>query len=409
MKAALFGVSTGMTCELYSRRRVAGLLLAASIVPNIAWADAGFNSWRKDFRVRAASLGIPEKALRTFDKVQYLPKVVQSDRSPAETSRSLGDYLASAASPQRIKGGQVVMSRYPTLLGRIEQRYGVAREIIVAIWGMESSYGAVRGSVPVLSTLASLAYDGRRRDLFESELLAALEILATGDTSVGRMRGSYAGAMGHTQFMPSSYLSHAVDFNRDGRRDIWADDPTDALASTAAFLRAKGWQEGQNWAVEVKLPKGFDLSRTGRVNSRRLRDWAHIGVTDISGEKLKGSQRGAVILPAGPSGPVFMIFDNFHVLKTYNYADSYVIGVGHLSDRLAGRPPIQARYPSDPWGMTNAERQELQKRLNDLGFGAGRPDGVIGEMGRAAIRSYEDASGMVVTGVPSRELLVGLR
>ncbi|WP_371169473.1 lytic murein transglycosylase [Aliiroseovarius sp. 2305UL8-7] len=407
--AATVGVSTGMTCELYSRRRVAGLLLASSLVPQLAWANDGFDAWRKGFRARAAARGIPENALRSLDKVTFLPKVVQSDKSPAETSRSLGDYLASAASPQRIKGGQVVMSRYPTLLGRIEQRYGVPREVIVAIWGMESSFGAVRGSAPVLSTLASLAYEGRRRDLFEAELMAALEILASGDTSVGRMRGSYAGAMGHTQFMPSSYLQYAVDFNRDGRRDIWADDPTDALASTAAYLRAKGWQQGQKWAVEVKLPKGFDLSRTGRVYSRRLRYWAQQGVTHANGETLRGSQKGALILPAGPTGPVFMIFDNFHVLKTYNYADSYVIGVGHLSDRLAGQSAIQANFPGDPWGMTNEERQELQKRLNDLGFGAGRPDGVIGEMGRAAIRSYEDARGIPVTGVPSRELLVGLR
>ncbi|MCK8464625.1 lytic murein transglycosylase [Aliiroseovarius sp. S1339] len=383
--------------------------MAASIMPKAALADAGFAAWLASFRTRAASSGIPANTLRALEKVRFLPEVVRSDKAPAETSRSLGDYLASAASPQRIKGGQVVMARYPTLLGRIEKHFEVPREIIVAIWGMESSYGAVRGSAPVLSTLASLAYDGRRRNLFEEELLAALHILASGDTSLSRLNGSYAGAMGHTQFMPSSFLRHAVDFNRDGRRDIWADDPTDALASTAAYLRAKGWHEGQPWAYEVQLPKGFDLARTGRVHTRRQRDWAQLGVTHASGEKLSGSAFGALILPAGPTGPVFMIFDNFHVLKTYNYADSYVIGVGHLSDRLAGRGPIRAKFPGDPWGMTTAERQELQSRLNALGFKAGRPDGVIGEKGRAAIRSYQTARGVPVTGVPSRDLLAGLR
>ncbi|UWQ15934.1 lytic murein transglycosylase [Aliiroseovarius sp. M344] len=398
-----------MQIRSFSRRQVAGLLLATSIAPKAALANAGFEAWRAGFRARAAANGLLADTLRALDEVEFLPRVVQTDKAPAETARSLGDYIAAAASPQRVKGGQVILSRYPTLLGRIEAEYDVPREIIVAIWGMESSFGAVRGSAPVLSTLASLAYEGRRRDLFEVELLAALKILESGDTSLSRLKGSYAGAMGHTQFMPSSFLRYAVDFNNDGRRDIWADDPTDALASTAAYLRAKGWQKDQPWAYEVRLPQGFDLARTGRVYAQRQKDWAQLGVTHASGEKLSGSDHGALILPAGPSGPVFMIFDNFHVLKTYNYADSYVIGVGHLSDRLAGRGAIRAKFPGDPWGMTTAERKELQKRLNDLGFKAGRPDGVIGEKGRAAIRSYQTARGVPVTGVPSRDLLAGLR
>ena len=392
-----------------SRRTAAGVILAAGMMPRTALANAGFDAWRSQFKARARAEGIPTAVTRALDGARFLPDVVRSDRKPAETARSLGDYIASAASPQRIKAGQVAMSRYPTLLGRIEQRYDVPREVIVAIWGMESSYGAVRGSASVLSTLASLAFEGRRRELFENELLAALQILASGDVTQTRMRGSYAGAMGHTQFMPSSFLEHAVDFNRDGLRDIWADDPTDALASTAAYLRAKGWRKSQPWGYETRGPTGFDLSQTGRVFPRRLRDWSALGVTRADGGKLSGSSRGALILPAGPTGPVFMIFDNFHVLKTYNYADSYVIGVGHLSDRLAGRGTIVADFPTNPWGMSNAERQELQKRLNALGFQAGRPDGVIGEKGRAAIRSYETARGLPVTGVPSPDLLAVLQ
>ncbi|MCK0139763.1 lytic murein transglycosylase [Aliiroseovarius sp. F47248L] len=393
----------------FTRRQAAGLFVAASMMPKAVMANAGFEAWRADFRARAVAAGVPSDALNMLDEARFLPKVVALDNTPAETTKSLGDYIASAVSPQRIKAGQVVMARYPTLLGRIEQKYGVAREVIVAIWGMESSFGAVRGSVPVLSTLASLAYEGRRRALFENELMAALQILALGDTTPAQLTGSYAGAMGHTQFMPTSFLRYAVDFNRDGQRNIWADDPTDALASTAAFLRAKGWRQGQPWAYEVQLPKGFNLAHTGRVYARRLRDWAQIGVMHASGKKLSGPDAGALILPAGPTGPVFMVFDNFHVLKSYNYADSYAIGVGHLSDRLAGGAPIAAKFPGNPWGMTTAERQELQKRLNALGFKAGRPDGVIGEMGRAAIRSYETARGVPVTGVPSRDLLVALR
>ncbi|SMR81843.1 lytic murein transglycosylase [Aliiroseovarius halocynthiae] len=393
---------------LLSRRTALATLAVVAVMPGRVMADSGFSGWLSGFSSKARTAGVGDAALKALRRAEYLPSVIKSDRRPAETARSLQDYIGSAASPQRIKGGQRMLSRYPTLLKKIEQKYGVPKEVIVAIWGMESSFGAVRGSASVLSTLATLAYEGRRRDLFETELMAALQILTSGDVSPSRMKGSYAGAMGHTQFMPSSYLAHAEDFNRDGARDIWSDDPTDALASTAAYLRAKGWANGQPWAIEVQLPKGFDLALTGRVYPRRLRDWGKMGVTDVAGRAVKGAGSGALILPAGPTGPVFMIFQNFHVLKTYNYADSYVIGVGHLSDRLAGGRAIQASYPKKPWGMSAKERQALQKRLNELGFQAGRPDGVIGEKGRAAIRAYEKSRGMPVTGVPSRQLLAAL-
>ncbi|MCK0140852.1 lytic murein transglycosylase [Aliiroseovarius sp. F20344] len=392
----------------FDRRAAMSLMAVAAVAPGKVLADSGFAGWLTEFSAKARATGVSNEALKALGKAKFLSSVIKSDRRPAETARSLQDYIKSAASPQRIKGGQIVLSRYPTLLRKIERKYGVPKEVIVAIWGMESSFGAVRGSTPVLSTLATLAYEGRRRDLFEAELIAALQILSSGDVSPSRMNGSYAGAMGHTQFMPSSYLIHAEDFNRDGARDIWSDDPTDALASTAAYLQAKGWQQGQPWAIEALLPKGFDLALTGRVYTRRLRDWGKLGVTDVKGRAYSGSESGALILPAGPTGPIFMIFQNFHVLKTYNYADSYVIGVGHLSDRLAGGRTIQASYPKKPWGMSAKERQALQKRLNDLGFKAGRPDGVIGEKGRAAIRAYEQSQGMPVTGVPSTQLLAGL-
>ncbi|SPF75147.1 Membrane-bound lytic murein transglycosylase B [Aliiroseovarius pelagivivens] len=393
---------------LFSRRMAMATLTAAVVMPGRVLADSGFSGWLSGFSSKARSAGVGTAALKALGRAEYLSSAIKSDRRPAETARSLQDYIASAASSQRIKGGQRALARYPTLLKKIERKYGVPKEVIVAIWGMESSFGAVRGSASVLSTLATLAYEGRRRDLFEAELMAALRILSSGDVSPSRMKGSYAGAMGHTQFMPSSYLAHAQDFNRDGARDIWSDDPTDALASTAAYLRAKGWTKGQPWAIEVRLPDGFDLALTGRIYPRRLRDWGKMGVTDTDGRALSGADSGALILPAGPKGPIFMIFQNFHVLKTYNYADSYVIGVGHLSDRLAGGRAIQAGYPSKPWGMTSKERQALQKRLNDRGFQAGRPDGVIGEKGRAAIRAYEKSRGMPVTGVPSIQLLASL-
>lgn len=384
-------------------------LCATAALPRPAAAQ-GFAVWIDGFRREARAAGITDRTLDAgLAGVGYLPKVIANDRKQAEVARPLGDYVATAASPARIDGGRRALDRHGRALARIERQYGVPKQVVTAIWGMESSYGGFRGSLPVISTLATLAYEGRRRDLFAAELLAALRILQAGEIGPDRMRGSFAGAMGHTQFMPSTYLAHAVDFDGDGRRDIWGDAPGDALASTAALLARNGWQKGQPWAVEARLPERFDLALTGRVHPRPARDWHELGVRAADGDPLPDHGPGALILPAGPGGPVFLIYRNFHVLKTYNYADSYVIGAGHLGDRLAGGGPIRAGYPRNPWGLSDAERVALQKRLNARGFGAGNPDGVIGEKGRAAIRAYEAANGLRVTGVPTRALLDRLR
>ncbi|MCI2399547.1 lytic murein transglycosylase [Aliiroseovarius subalbicans] len=390
--------------------RRAALIGLTAVLARPAWAKPSFDAWLRGFRKRARTAGISSAILdRALAGLSPVSGALKLDRRQTEVARSLQEYVASAASSQRIQTGRAKLKKHARTFAAIEKRFGVPAEVIIAIWGMESSFGGFRGNTPVIATLATLAHDGRRADLFERELIAALNILQSGDTTAARMVGSLAGAMGHTQFMPSSFLKHAVDWTGDGRRDIWSDDPTDALASTAAYLKTKGWVKGQPWAIEVALPKGMDLALTGRIFPRRTRDWIRLGVTAASGGKLPNHGKGAVILPAGPTGPVFMIYQNFHVLKAYNYADSYVIGVGHLSDRLAGGGPIRAGYPQNPWGMTNAQRQTLQKRLNARGFKAGNPDGVIGEKGRAAIRAYETSAGLDVTGVPTLALLDRLR
>ncbi|PIE12925.1 MAG: murein transglycosylase [Rhodobacterales bacterium] len=390
-------------------RRAFVLGLTASLVASPLAAKPGFNAWIRRFRKRAAKAGISNATLDTaFAGVKRLPRIVANDNKQAETARSLQDYLATAASSARLSGGKKALARHKSLLARIEKTFGVEKEVVVAIWGMESSFGRFRGSTPVISALATLAHDGRRADLFEAELLAALRILESGDISPAAMKGSYAGAMGHTQFMPSTFLQYAVDFDGDGRRNIWSDDPTDALASTAALLKAEGWRKSRPWAIEITLPKGFDPALTGRVFPRKTSDWRKLGVKTPAGQ-LPDHGPGAIILPAGPTGPALMIYNNFHVLKKYNYADSYVIGVGHLSDRLSGGGKIRSGFPRNPWGMTTPERVKLQKRLNARGFNAGRPDGVIGEKGRAAIRAFERKSGLRETGVPSKSLLERLK
>jgi membrane-bound lytic murein transglycosylase B len=368
-----------------------------------------FDAWVAAFRPRAEARGISRATLDAgLREIGFLPGVIERDRNQAEFRRSLEDYLAIAASEERVRTGRAMLRQHAGLLAEIEQRFGVEPQVVVSVWGLESSYGARRGNVPVVSALATLAYDGRRGAFFENQLVAALRILEAGDVAPRDFRGSWAGAMGHTQFIPTSYLAYAVDFRGDGRRDIWSDDPADALASAAAYLRRSGWRRGQPWGVEVRLPDGFS-GPTGRGGARSAGAWAHAGVRDMDGRAAPDHGRAAIIRPAGARGPAFMIFDNFGVILRYNNAESYAIGIGHLSDRLVGRPPIRAAFPPDAQGMSIADRREIQARLNAAGFDAGPADGVIGAQTREALSTYQARAGLPVTGEPSRALLDRLR
>lgn len=372
-------------------------------------AQTGFDSWRAEFLRKAARAGLSSATLKAArPALTFAPEVLPQDARQAEVAKPLQTYLAAAAGSARLRAGRQALKHQRKTLRIIERRFGVQKEVLTAIWGLESAYGQLRGNRPVLSTLATLAYEGRRRALFEAELIAALEILEAKQARLAQMRGSGAGAMGHTQFLPSTYQRYGTDFDGNGRADIWGDDPADALASTARLLRAEGWVKGQPSALEVVLPAGFDLALSGRIFPRSPGAWAALGVSRAGGGPLPAGQSGALILPVGPKGPVWMIYQNFHVLKTYNYADSYALAIGHLADRLAGGGPLHAGFPSQPWDMSDTARKRLQQRLTAKGFDAGPADGVIGEKGRAAIRAYERASGARVTGVPSAALLVQL-
>ncbi len=372
--------------------------------------DPGYDAWVAAFRGRALSQGI---SVNTFDiafrNAGFLPGVIEKDRNQTEFSRSLQDYLAITASDERVSKGKAAYSQYSAVLNEISARYGVEPNVIVAVWGVESFYGERRGTVPVISALSTLAYEGRRGPFFEQQLMAALEILQNGDTTPANMTGSWAGAMGHTQFIPTSYLGFAVDFRGDGRRDIWSDDPTDALASTAAYLSRSGWTTGQPWGVEVQLPSGFNMGLTGRGSTRSPGDWAALGVRDMNGRPVPDYGGASIIIPAGPTGPAFMVFRNFTVITRYNNAESYVIGVGHLSDRLVGGPPVQGNFSPDAQGMTLADRQELQRRLTAAGYDTQGTDGVIGAKTQAAISAYEAQMGLPVTGIATLTLLNSLR
>ena len=366
--------------------------------------NAGFDAWVAGFRARAAARGIPAGVISdALGSAGFLPDVVERDRNQTEFTRTLEDYLAIAAKPERVTMGQDKLRQYGAVLGRIEARYGVEAHVVTAVWGLESFYGTRRGNVPVISALATLAYDGRRGAFFESQLIAALKIIANGDVSARGMTGSWAGAMGHTQFIPTSYLAYAVDFTGDGKRDIWSEDPTDSLASTAAYLKNSGWQRGLPWGGEVRLPSDFNPALLGRGKGRSAGEWAALGVTSATGSAVPAG--GAIIAPKGVGGPAFLLTQNFNVILRYNNAESYAIGVGHLSDRILGRPAVQADWGPDQTGMTMADRQALQRALTDAGYDTGGTDGVIGTKTKAAISAYQQASGLAVTGEPSLDLL----
>ena len=336
--------------------------------------NAGYDAWVAAFRARAGGYGLSEATLDAgFRGAGYLPGVVTRDRNQTEFSRTLEDYLSIAASDERVTKGRAAFARHRGTLSAIEGRYGVDAAIVTAIWGLESMYGERRGDVPVVSATSTLAFDGRRGAFFERQLVAALRILQRGDVTPERLTGSWAGAMGHTQFIPTSYQEYAVDFTGDGRRDIWSEDPSDALASTASYLARSGWTRGVRWGG------------------------------------LAGPGASGRIVQPQPGGPRFAVTGNFGVIKRYNNSDAYAVGVGHLADRIAGAGPLQASFPPDAAGMTKSDRIALQQRLTARGFDAGRPDGVIGTGTREAIAAFQADSGLPVTGEPSTELLRMLR
>jgi lytic murein transglycosylase len=373
-------------------------------------SDATFTDWTSGFRDRALAQGISAATFdAAFANISYNEGVIDRDRNQSEFSKALWDYLDSAVSEVRIRNGQSALSNNATLLNEVEATYGVDKEIVVAIWGLESAYGAVRGSTNVIEAMATLAYDARRAEFFEGQLIAALQILEAGDTAPRNMVGSWAGAMGHTQFMPTSFLDYAVDETGDGRRNIWGDDPADALASTANYLRAFGWRQGQPWGVEVNLPDDFDYTAARRDNTQLPSVWAASGIRDLNGDPVPDHAEASILLPGGHEGAAFMIFPNFTVLEAYNTADAYVIGVGHLADRIAGGPAIQSTWPRSDGALTGPQRRELQQLLRDAGFDPQAIDGRIGPLTINAIRTYQQANGLVPDGYASPRLLNRLR
>jgi membrane-bound lytic murein transglycosylase B len=368
--------------------------------------QAGLDAWTLAFRPRALAAGIRAPVFDAAMRgVVFDPAIVEKDRNQNEFTKTIWDYLDTAVSDDRVALGKKALAANADLLDRIEKAYGVDRQVIVAVWGLESAYGTYRGKLPVIASLATLAYDGRRAAFFEGELIAALKILQNGDTTADRMVGSWAGASGHTQFMPSSWAAYAVDFNGDGRRDIWGDDPADALASTANYLAHWGWTKGMPWGLEITLPPDFDYEETTAAVRKPVSEWRSMGIVPMAGGQLPDYGPASVLLPGGARGAAFLIFANFQVIEKYNTADAYVIGIGHLGDRILGGPPIKAGWPREWRALTLDERRTLQARLTAAGFDAGGVDGRIGPKTIAAVIAFQKSLGRVPDCYPSPDLL----
>lgn len=405
-----------MTTEtsIWSRlQRWLGLPLAALMLLGMAGmaGAASPSSWVKSFWPTAKAAGVSwnvyNAALGDFTPD---PDVLKKAGSQAEFKSQIWDYLGFTVTDTRIENGQRLLREHKSLLDSIERTYGVDRHVVVAIWGIESHYGEVLDNPKIVKStirsLATLAYQGGRRAKFgRTQLVAALKIAQRGDIPLSKMTGSWAGAMGHTQFIPTTYNAYAVDHDGDGRRDIWS-SPVDALASAAAYLDKMGWRDGETWGYEVDLSNGFNYSLVQKGGSRSLAEWQKLGVSRVGGKSFpRPGDSATLFVPAGGQGPAFVLIKNFSVIKRYNNSDFYALAVGHLSDRLRGGDDFSKAWPVDERSLTGEEKEQLQKLLAARGHYDGPIDGKIGSGSRGAIRDYQMKIGMVPDGVDSVKVL----
>lgn len=384
---------------------LAGILLLGACGAGSQTVDNGdFRNWLAEFRAEALKAGISERTLQSaLDGVQPLPGVIKKDRRQAEFTLSYWRYM-DRVNKRRIEKGKALLTKHGPLLQRVYKKYGVLPRYLIAFWGLESNYGSTFGGHQVIPSLATLAHDGRRSKFFRAQLLAALKILDNGDITLDRMKGSWAGAMGHFQFIPTTYQGYAVDFDGDGRRDIWH-SMADAFASAANYLSSLGWNDKEKWGREVRLPRNFDFATASLGVKKPLVDWQQAGVRRINGGNLpKVDIETSLVIPAGYKGPAFAVYQNFRRIMRWNNSILYAISVGHLADRLNGMGPISAPRPAKDRRVSISKVKEIQAMLNAHGYQAGKPDGIVGKGTRAAIRAFQKSRNVPADGYVTVEL-----
>ncbi len=383
------------------------LLASAALVSLVGPAQADWSSCLGGLRHAAGSAGVGQQTIASAtDGLEPNDAVSFMDKQP-EFTTPVWDYVSGLVDEERVDEGKTMLHKNASALHAAETRYGVDPATVVAVWGVESDFGKSFGKRPVVQSLATLACEApRRNEYWRKEFIAALKILDSGDIRADEFVGSWAGAFGHTQFMPSTFLGTAVDLDGDGRRNI-ASSAADSLGSTANYLRKSGWRSGEHWGFEVKLPDGYS-GPSGRTRKLPMSHWESHGITRLDGGGLGGGSAG-LLLPAGRNGPAFLVTKNFDAIYAYNAAESYALAICVLSDRLRGRPGIQTPWPTDDPGLSRAERRELQSLLIRAGYEVGEPDGVIGTKTKEAIADYQGRVGLQRNGRASLKVLNSLR
>lgn len=381
---------------------VAGALLLSSNM--VAMADIDYQTWLKDFKETAARSGISKKTLEsTLDGLTPNKRVLELDRRQPEFSLTFWKYLNGRISEKRIQRGRDLLKEHAALFKKVHDKYGVQPRFLVAFWGLETNFGDYTGVFPLIQSLTTLAHDERRSEFFTKQLFSALQIMDRGDIPYD-VKASWAGAMGYCQFMPTTYQAYAVDGDGDGKRDMWKSLP-DVFYSAANFLSQSGWQAGETWGREVKMPKGFDLDLTGLGTKKKLGEWAKLGVRNIYGKALPQVDMDAsLIIPAGYKGPAFLVYENFRTILDWNRSNLYAIAVGHLADRLVWKGPLESPQIKET-PLSRAQTLQIQARLNENGYDVGKPDGIAGSRTRKAIKAFQKSIGIPADGYPSVELL----
>ncbi|WP_224703657.1 lytic murein transglycosylase [Devosia aquimaris] len=402
-------ISHGRAVPIF--RRLSALTLGAALsLGAIVPAFANSADFVRRLWPLAEARGVSRSAFESaFAGYNYLPKVMSLTAKQPEFSQTVQQYIDKRVTDGQARKGQAMRQEWKQTLGGAQQRWGVQPEIVLAIWGMETNYGGFMGGENTVHALATLTEGGYRASYFQDELLTALRIITDGHVSADNMVGSWAGAMGHTQFMPTSFMRYAVDYNGDGRKDIW-NSVQDALGSTANYLHSFGWRPGETWGYEVKLPNGFDFAHARQMERAPLSQWQAMGIQRVSGKAFpRPSDVGRLYMPAGASGPTFLLLPNFDVIKRYNNSDSYALAVGHLADRIIGGGDFATAWPAGDFALTKAQRAELQTLLARAGYDVGSPDGVVGPKTRAAVLAWQKQMGVPADGYVSGRLLQALK
>ena len=389
------------------KRLLPGLVLAAWASLMMALpAQADFEQCKARLKATAKAQGIDGPTVDSvMDAVQYNAKVIELDQRQPEFTRSFGNYYQLRVTSIRVALGRALLASHIDLLQRVRQQTGVPPHYLVAFWGLETNFGNTFGNMAVPDSLTTLACDPRRSEFFTDELMAALKIIEAGDINVQNMEGSWAGAMGHVQFMPSAYLRYAVDGDGDGKRDLWGSIP-DAMFSAGNFLQHLGWQAGVRWGREVVLPKNFDYALANTGESLPLKEWRDLGIRDVFGQPLANSEIATrLLVPSGHKGPAFVTYQNFDVIMGWNHSEFYALSVGRLADRISGAGKLQNRPPDADLKISRERVLQLQQNLNTLGYDAGEPDGIPGPMTRSAVSRYQQSKGVIADGYVDAAIL----